>query len=70
MADIFISYSSRGRAAARSLAQELRTSGFESLFLDIDVETGIAPGADWKNVPLRKAKAKPRCNCAVLSQLA
>src|SRR3954462_10895957 len=50
MGTLFISHSSRDRAAAEQLKAALASEGFESVFLDVDPESGIPAGADWERV--------------------
>ncbi|MGE0036139.1 MAG: TIR domain-containing protein [Xanthobacteraceae bacterium] len=54
MARIFISHASRDREAAEQIAQWLRSQGFEELFLDIDKDAGIQPGAEWERTLYRE----------------
>ena len=47
MSTIFISHSSHDRDHAQELCQQLKTRGYDSLFLDFDPDKGIPPGRDW-----------------------
>jgi WD40 repeat protein len=47
MTAIFLSHSSKDKAAAQELETRLRESG-HAVFLDFDPETGIKGGADWE----------------------
>ena len=48
MARIFLSHSSMNNAEAIALRDWLRHEGWDDVFLDIDAETGIAPGERWE----------------------
>ena len=48
MSLIFVSHSSRDRAATEQICQLLREAGFEALFLDIDCVDGIPAGGKWE----------------------
>jgi hypothetical protein len=50
MPAVFLSHSSSDNEFALTLAKELRTNGFDSLFLDIDPERGIQGGKKWEAV--------------------
>ncbi|WP_288928467.1 toll/interleukin-1 receptor domain-containing protein, partial [uncultured Maritimibacter sp.] len=63
MAHIFISHSSKDAAAARRLKEWLSAQGFDSVFLDIDKEAGIQPGAMWERTLYRKVE---RCQAMLL----
>ena len=47
MASLFVSHSSRDRAAAEDLSARLRADGFAALFLDFDPDQGIPAGRNW-----------------------
>jgi hypothetical protein len=49
MKTIFVSHSSRDRAAAEELERWLQTLG-HGVFLDFDPEAGIKGGADWEQI--------------------
>src|SRR3954463_289248 len=60
MASLFISHSSRDRAAAERVRERLRAEGFAALFLDFDPEQGIPAGRSWERelyAQLRKTDA-------------
>lgn len=48
MARIFVSHSSRDADQAKQLLAWLRAQGFDQAFLDIDKDSGIAPGSEWE----------------------
>jgi hypothetical protein len=48
MASLFVSHSSRDRAAATWLSERLRAEGFTALFLDFDPDQGIPAGRHWE----------------------
>jgi hypothetical protein len=48
MASLFVSHSSRDRAAATWLGERLRAEGFVALFLDFDPAQGIPAGRHWE----------------------
>ena len=54
MARIFISHSSRDHEAAGRIITWLRAQGFEEIFLDIDKDAGIQPGAEWERTLYRE----------------
>ena len=54
MARIFISHSSRDNIIADEIKAWLAARGFESVFLDFDKHSGIAPGADWEKTLYRR----------------
>lgn len=54
MARIFISHSSRDHEAAGRIITWLRSQGFEEIFLDIDKDAGIQPGAEWERTLYRE----------------
>jgi hypothetical protein len=56
MSSVFVSHSSRDNAAAARLADRLRSSGFEAVFLDIDPEDGLQAGQLWEKELYRKLK--------------
>lgn len=53
MSTIFISHSSKDQAATVELAAWLRERGYDSFFLDFDVEAGIAAGTAWEDTIYR-----------------
>lgn len=57
MSRIFISHSSRDREAAERIRDLLEENGHSSVFLDIDPDRGIQPGADWEEELYRKLRA-------------
>jgi hypothetical protein len=60
MALLFVSHSSRDRAAAASVVERLGDEGFVALFLDFDPAQGIPAGRNWERelyVQLRKTEA-------------
>jgi WD40 repeat protein/energy-coupling factor transporter ATP-binding protein EcfA2 len=60
MASLFVSHSSRDRAAAASVAERLGHEGFVALFLDFDPAQGIPAGRNWERelyAQLRKTDA-------------
>jgi WD40 repeat protein/energy-coupling factor transporter ATP-binding protein EcfA2 len=60
MASLFVSHSSRDRAAAASVAERLGREGFVALFLDFDPAQGIPAGRNWERelyARLRKTDA-------------
>src|ERR687886_627929 len=48
MASVFVSHSSRDRAATERVVAQLRAAGFAALFVDFDPEQGIPPGRNWE----------------------
>src|SRR5512142_3314326 len=48
MASLFVSHSSRDRAAAERICAWLRAAGFAALFVDFDPEQGIPAGRNWE----------------------
>ena len=57
MASLFVSHSSRDRAAAERIYERLRAEGFAAMFLDFDPAQGIPPGRNWERelyIQLRK----------------
>src|SRR3954468_8936365 len=48
MASIFVSHSSRDRAATERVVARLRAAGFAALFVDFDPEQGIPAGRNWE----------------------
>src|SRR3954470_3161323 len=48
MTALFISYSSIDREAAQRVNLELRSAGFQTVFLDADPWDGILPGKNWE----------------------
>src|SRR5512142_2650940 len=48
MASLFVSHSSRDRAAAERICAWLRAAGFAALFVDFDPEQGIPTGRNWE----------------------
>jgi hypothetical protein len=48
MATIFISHSSKDRAAVTEIAEQLKRRDFLSIFVDFDPENGIPPGRHWE----------------------
>ncbi len=57
VANVFISHSSRDNDVAKDIARWLSDRGFHTVFLDIDTESGIPPGADWERVLYRKIES-------------
>jgi len=55
---IFISHSSKDKAAALDVQQRLLTYGYDAsqLFLDSDAETGIPAGSKWEQVLYARLK--------------
>jgi hypothetical protein len=55
---IFISHSSKDKAAALDIQQRLLGYGYDTsqLFLDCDAETGIAAGSKWEQVLYARLK--------------
>ena len=62
MTSLFISHSSQDRGVAEQIRADLHNSGFANLFLDVDPDQGIAPGANWE----REIYARLRMADAVL----
>ena len=54
MARVFISHSGRDNACARDIRAWLGELGYDAPFLDIDKDSGIAPGADWERTLYRE----------------
>jgi hypothetical protein len=48
MTSLFISHSSRDRAAAEWLRDKLHAAEYASLFVDSDPDQGIAAGRHWE----------------------
>src|SRR5687768_17186441 len=48
MAAVFVSHSSRDRAATEWVVARLRAAGFAALFVDFDPEQGIPAGRNWE----------------------
>ena len=48
MASVFVSHSSRDRAATERVVARLRAAGFAALFVDFDPDQGIPAGRDWE----------------------
>src|SRR5512144_812183 len=48
MASLFVSHSSRDRAAVAAMCARLRAAGFVALFVDFDPEQGIPAGRNWE----------------------
>jgi energy-coupling factor transporter ATP-binding protein EcfA2 len=48
MASIFVSHSSRDRAATEQVVARLRGAGFAALFVDFDPAQGISAGRNWE----------------------
>src|ERR687886_522901 len=48
MASVFVSHSSRDRAATERVVARLRAAGFAALFVDFDPEQGIPTGRTWE----------------------
>src|ERR687886_304119 len=48
MASVFVSHSSRDRAATERVVAQLRAAGFAALFVDFDPEQGIPAGRNWE----------------------
>src|SRR3954447_5179681 len=60
MASVFVSHSSRDRAATDWVVERLRVAGFAALFLDFDPAQGIPAGRSWERelyAQLRKTDA-------------
>ena len=51
---LFISHSSKDKTEAEQLLQWLKAQGFDSLFLDSDVQHGIKAGSDWEKTLYRE----------------
>ena len=56
MASIFLSHSSQDNEVASDLACRLREHGYDSLFLDFDLDSGIKAGRDWERELYRNLK--------------
>jgi WD40 repeat protein len=48
MASVFVSHSSRDRAATEQVLELLRAAGFAALFVDFDPEQGLPAGRNWE----------------------
>src|ERR687898_2169587 len=60
MASVFVSHSSRDRAATDRVLEQLRAAGFAALFVDFDPDQGIPAGRNWERelyAQLRKTDA-------------
>jgi WD40 repeat protein len=60
VASLFVSHSSRDRAAAEDFSARLRAHGFAALFLDVDPAQGVPAGRSWERelyVQLRRNDA-------------
>ena len=60
MASVFVSHSSRDRAATEGVVARLRAAGFAALFVDFDPEQGMPAGRNWERelyAQLRKTDA-------------
>src|ERR1700684_2470057 len=49
MSKIFISHANTDTESAKQWMKWLRERGFEHVFLDVDGEYGIPPGANWES---------------------
>jgi TIR domain len=56
LAKFFISHSSKDAGAARELMEWLRSRGYDHVFLDVDGEHRIPPGAHWESVLYQQIK--------------
>ena len=63
MGIIFISHSSRNNGRAVDVRNWLRENGWSETFLDLDPETGLAPGQRWQ---AELKKAGERCSAIVV----
>jgi len=54
---IFISHSSKGKAAASEIMTWLAEQGHRSIFLDFDPENGIPAGRSWEKELYAKLRA-------------
>ena len=59
MASVFVSHSSRDRAATARVVERLRAAGFAALFVDFDPEQGIPAGRSWVNRPGESGDSSP-----------
>jgi hypothetical protein len=48
MASVFVSHSSRDRAATEWVLEQLSAAGFTALFVDFDPDYGIPAGRNWE----------------------
>lgn len=63
MSVLFLSHSSKDNAAALKVRDWLRDHGYSEIFLDLDPESGLAPGQRWRD---ELKRAGERCAAVVV----